>query len=226
MMAEGWNMSRIDRPAWVQALAQLPNPVTLRFFTQTIGCEMCDAARQLLNAVVAASNKVTLEELNVVLDRERALAFGFDRAPALALATDRETGIQFIGAPLGYEVGSLIEAIRMASSGDSGLTDSSRALVATVSQPVHVKVFVTPTCPHCPRAVTLAHRMALENPQITAACIEATEFPDLVRQHRVTGVPKTVAVIGDRELSPVEILGAVPEDEFVRTIVGAATGAA
>jgi glutaredoxin-like protein len=187
---------------------------------------MCDAARQLLNAVVAASDKVALEELNVVLDRERALAFGFDRAPALALATDRETGIQFIGAPLGYEVGSLIEAIRMASSGDSGLTDSSRALVATVSQPVHVKVFVTPTCPHCPRAVTLAHRMALENPQITAACIEATEFPDLVRQHRVTGVPKTVAVIGDRELSSVEILGAVPEDEFVRTIVGAATGEA
>jgi hypothetical protein len=68
--------------------------------------------------------------------------------------------------------------------------------------------------------------MALENPQITAACIEAAEFPDLVREYRVTGVPKTVAVVGENESAPVEILGAVPEDEFVRLIVGAATGAA
>jgi glutaredoxin-like protein len=200
--------------------------VTLRFFAQSIGCDTCDATRQLLDVVTASSDKVKLEEFNVVLDRERAAAYGFDRAPALALATDRETGIRFIGAPLGYEVSSLIEAIRIASSGDSGLSDRSRALVATVSQHVHIQVFVTPTCPHCPRAVSLAHRMALENPHITAACIGAIEFPDLVREYRVTGVPKTVAVVGEHESAPVEILGAVPEDEFVGLIVGAATGAA
>ncbi len=218
--------SETDRQAIVQAFAKLPNPVTLRFFAQSIGCDTCDAMRQLLKVLVASSDKVMLEELNVVLDRERALPYGFDRAPALALTTDRETGIQFIGAPLGYEVGSLIEAIRIASRGDSGLSEASRTLVATVSQPIHIQVFVTPTCPHCPRAVGLAHRMALENPRITAACIDATEFPDLVRRYRVTGVPKTVAVIGQNESAPVEILGAIPETEFVGQIVGAATGAA
>ena len=218
--------SNTDRQAITQALAALPSPVTLRFFAQSIGCDTCDAMRQLLKALVASSDKVRLEELNVVLDRERALPYGFDRAPALALSTDRETGIRFIGAPLGYEVSSLIEAIRIASRGDSGLSEASRALVATVSQPIHIQVFVTPTCPHCPRAVSLAHRMALENPHITAVCIDATEFPDLVSRYRVTGVPKTVAVIGQNESAPVEILGAVPEDEFVGQIVGAATGAA
>jgi glutaredoxin-like protein len=219
------HFSDTDRQTIAQALATLPSPVTLRFFAQSIGCDTCDAMRQLLKALVASSDKVKLEELNVVLDRERALLYGFDRAPALALSTDRETGIRFIGAPLGYEVSSLIEAIRIASSGDSGLSEASRALVATVSQPTHIQVFVTPTCPHCPRVVSLAHRMALENPQITAACIDATEFPDLVRRYHVTGVPKTVAVIGQNESAPVEILGAVPEDEFVGQIVGAATGA-
>jgi hypothetical protein len=53
--------------------------------------------------------------------------------------------------------------------------------------------------------------MAFESPQITAACVEATEFMDLSRKYRVTGVPKTI-VNGS-----IEILGAVPEDMFVTT---------
>jgi predicted DsbA family dithiol-disulfide isomerase len=97
------------------------------------------------------------------------------------------------------------------------LTPDSRALVAEhVTAPLDIQVFVTPTCPHCPRAVTLAHRLAIESPLITASCVEATEFMDLTRKFRVTGVPKTV-VNGS-----IEILGAVPEDQFVRTVVGAA----
>ena len=39
--------------------------------------------------------------------------------------------------------------------------------------------------------------------------VEATEFPDLARRYRVTGVPKTV--VNDA----VEILGGLPQDEFV-----------
>jgi predicted DsbA family dithiol-disulfide isomerase len=55
----------------------------------------------------------------------------------------------------------------------------------------------------------LAHEMAFASPQVTAAAIEATEFPDLARRYRVTGVPKTV--VDDR----IEILGALPEEDFV-----------
>jgi hypothetical protein len=61
--------------------------------------------------------------------------------------------------------------------------------------------------------VTLAHKLAVESPHIRAACIEATEFMDLSRKYRVTGVPKTI--VNDT----VEILGAVPEDAFVRSVV-------
>ena len=52
--------------------------------------------------------------------------------------------------------------------------------------------------------------MAFANPHITADSVEATEFMDLTRRYRVTGVPKTI-VNGE-----VEILGALPEDMFVR----------
>ena len=51
--------------------------------------------------------------------------------------------------------------------------------------------------------------MAFASPQITAYAVEATEFPDLARRYRVTGVPKTVVN------ETVEIMGALPEDEFV-----------
>ena len=51
--------------------------------------------------------------------------------------------------------------------------------------------------------------MAFVSPNITAFAVEATEFPDLARRYRVSGVPKTVV---DEE---VEILGALPEEAFV-----------
>jgi len=57
--------------------------------------------------------------------------------------------------------------------------------------------------------------MAFESPRITAACVEATEFMDLSRKYRVTGVPKTIVN------GTTEILGAVPEETFVGGVVGA-----
>ena len=51
--------------------------------------------------------------------------------------------------------------------------------------------------------------MAFASPHVTAVAVEATEFPDLARKYRVTGVPKTV--VNDQ----VEILGAVPQDAFI-----------
>jgi hypothetical protein len=51
--------------------------------------------------------------------------------------------------------------------------------------------------------------MAFSNPNITATSIEATEFMDLSRKFRVTGVPKTV--VNDS----IEIVGALPEPDFI-----------
>lgn len=61
----------------------------------------------------------------------------------------------------------------------------------------------------------------MESPQITATCVEATEFPDLVGRYGVTGVPKTVVLAEDGTILT-EILGAVPEAPFVEQIVEAA----
>jgi predicted DsbA family dithiol-disulfide isomerase len=56
--------------------------------------------------------------------------------------------------------------------------------------------------------------MAFASPHITAVAVEATEFPDLARKYRVSGVPKTV--VNDE----VEILGALPPDAFIEQALG------
>jgi thioredoxin-related protein len=70
--------------------------------------------------------------------------------------------------------------------------------------------------------VSLAHEMAFANPAITAYAVEATEFPDLARRYMVTGVPKTVitASVGG---APVEILGAIPQDDFIEQTLSASS---
>jgi glutaredoxin-like protein len=210
-------LSEQDRQTVRTHLAALSHPVTLLFFTQTIGGpETALIARQILDELVSLSDRLSLEEVNFVLEKEKAAAYGVDAIPAVAvLRGNQDTRIRFLGAPAGYEFMSLVEAVILAGTDDSGLTADSKQLIAEhVTGPIDIKVFVTPTCPHCPRAVTLAHKMAVENTQITATCVEATEFVGLSRQFRVTGVPKTVVN------GTIEILGAVPEDTFVRTVLG------
>ena len=211
-------LSEQDRAVVSAHLAAIQAPVTILFFTQTIDApDTVLVAKQVLDEVVSLSDKISLEEVNYVLDRERAAQFGIEGIPAVALLRGGEdTRIRFLGAPAGYEFMSLVEALILAGTGDSGLTAESKALIAaTVTEPTEILVFVTPSCPHCPRAVTLAHRMAVESSMIRATCVEATEFLDLAQRYRVTGVPKTVVN------GTIEMLGALPESVFVRTAVGA-----
>jgi Thioredoxin domain len=61
--------------------------------------------------------------------------------------------------------------------------------------------------------VSLANRMALASPQITAVCVEANEFPQLSNQFRVRGVPHTVI---NRKAA---FVGALPEQDFVTAVL-------
>jgi glutaredoxin-like protein len=210
-------LSDQDRQTVTRHLSVITHPVRILFFTQTFGApETVTIAKQVLSELASLDERITLEEVNFILEKDRAEQYGITDVPGIVLLRgDEDTRIRFLGAPAGYEFMSLVEAVILAGTDDSGLTADSKALIAAqVTGPTDILVFVTPTCPHCPRAVTLAHRMAVENPHIRATCVEATEFMDLSRHYRVTGVPKTVIN------GTIEIMGAVPEDAFVRTALG------
>ncbi len=55
--------------------------------------------------------------------------------------------------------------------------------------------------------------MAFSNLHIRSDAIEATEFMELSRKFRVTGVPKTI--VNDT----IEIMGALPENMYVRAVL-------
>ncbi|HKE87697.1 MAG TPA: thioredoxin family protein [Vicinamibacterales bacterium] len=211
-------LSDQDRETVRARLAVIRHPVQILFFTQTIGApESVYVTKRVIDELVSLNDHLSVEEVNLVLDRDRAAHYEIEHIPAIVLLRNNEdTRMRFLGAPAGYEFMSLIEAVVLAGTDDSGLSTNSRTLVTQyVTSPLDIRVFVTPTCPHCPRAVTLAHRLAVENPLIRAACVEATEFMDLAQRFNVTGVPKTVVN------ESIEILGALPEDQFVRMVVGA-----
>lgn len=170
----------------------LAAPVKLLFFTQTIACQFCRETGQILEEVAALSDKITLETYNFVTDKEVAERYGIDKIPATVVMSDKDYGIRFYGIPSGYEFTSLIEDIVAVSHGESGLADETIAALDTITEPIHLQVFVTPTCPYCPSAVRLAHSMAIASERVRADMVEAIEFPHLAHKYNVYGVPRTV----------------------------------
>jgi alkyl hydroperoxide reductase subunit F len=173
--------------------ARLPAPVRLVFFTQAQACGACREQHALLEELAALSDRVRLEVHDRVGETSLAHDLRIDKVPATAvLGTGEDAGIRFYGLTVGYEFGSLIQAMVRVADANPGLPPEVEALVALIDEPVHLEVMVTPTCPYCPRAVHLAHQFALANAQIRADMVESTEFPHLVQRYRVHGVPRTI----------------------------------
>jgi glutaredoxin-like protein len=185
----------------------LARPVKLFVFTQEFECDFCRETRQLIEELADLSDHVHVEVYDFLADTDMAAKYGIDKIPAVAVLGDDEddTGIRFFGIPSGYEFASLLEAIKLIGGGELDLSDETLDFLAEVDQPVHIQVFVTPTCPYCPRAVVLGHQLAYASPRVRADMVEATEFPHLAMKYNVMGVPRTVI----NEETHIE--GAVPE---------------
>jgi len=140
-------LSAPDQQMLREAMQGFTRPVTLLFFSQAIGCETCDEARQILAELPAASDRVTVEEVNLVLEKERAAAYGIDRAPSIVVLSDGEDSrIRFIGSPGGYDFVSLVDGVLLAGGvNEQPLSAESVGLLEGVSEPTHLQVFVTPT---------------------------------------------------------------------------------
>lgn len=132
---------------------KLEHPVTLRFYTQRQSvlsvpgqeCGTCADTHELLNELVALSDKLTLEVRDFVTEQEQAKAEGIEEIPAIVLEGQNKGTVRFIGVPAGYEFATLIEDLIDVSRGTTSLQPYSREVLAALQNPVHIKVFVTPT---------------------------------------------------------------------------------
>lgn len=195
---------------------QLANPVTIHYFTQEFECEPCQIAHELLREVTVLSDKLTPKVYEFKNEQEIAKRFGVDKIPAIVLEGQKVYGIRFFGVPAGYEFSAFLEGLVDVSRGATQLSLETQTLLNTLIKPIHIQVFVTPTCPYCPAAVRMAHKMALYSDKITADMVSALEFPYLVDKYDVYSVPKTVVNDG-----AVMFEGALPEREFVSQVLRA-----
>ena len=125
-------------------LSEVTNDVKLVLFTQTLNCDTCPQVEQLLKALVPLSDHIKLEEYNPVIDREKAEQYRVTRVPTLIVEGERDYGIRYLGVPGGYEFAALLEDIVAAGKRDSSLSAASLEKIATLTEPLDLKVFVTP----------------------------------------------------------------------------------
>jgi len=195
-----------------EMLAGLDGDVRLAYFSNSQHCDYCPQIEQLLDEVAATTNRVSVEKYELYRDAEQAAALNIDMAPAIAILGKQDFGVRFFGIPSGYEFSTLLHAIQRVAAGDSELDGATKSYLADLNADVQMQVFVTPTCPYCPRAATLAIEMAIESPKVRAEIVESAEFPDLANRFSVMGVPLTVVNGQER------VEGAAPPQMVVSAI--------
>ncbi len=196
-----------------EELSSLQSPVRIVVFTQEMECRFCKEARELAQEVAELSDKISVEIYDLLKDDKRVQEYAIDKVPALAVVGKQDYGVRYYGIPAGYEFGTFLKDLKMVSKGTTEISEKSRTRLSVINTPVHIQVFVTPTCPYCPMAVSLAHQFAIENASVRADMIDVTEFPHLGQKYAVMGVPKVV--INER----VEFSGLLPEDQFLQHVI-------
>jgi len=186
-------------------------------------CEYCSDTQQLVEEVADLTDKINIEAFHLDQHPEVAEKYNVDKAPGLVITSQNgsepvDHGIRYAGIPSGHEFSSLIQSLLMVSSGEPHLSEETLNSLNDLEEPVHLQVFVTPSCPYCPQAVVLAHSLALASDNVQAEMVETSEFMELTKEFNVSGVPDTLINHGAGR-----VVGAVPEENLITEIQKALT---
>ena len=175
-------------------LAPMKEEITFVLFTKANPCVTCDETRALLKEVKALNDKISFVEKDLEKNKDEALLYDVTLAPSFIILDKDGTykGVKFNGIPAGHEINSFLTAVLDMSGIDFDLDPAIVERLSKIDKDVNIKVFVTLSCPHCPGAVSKAHRLAMLNPHINAEMVEAQTFYELSQKYNVSGVPKIV----------------------------------
>lgn len=166
---------------------------------------------EIVKEVSSLSDKIKFTVYKGAQEKEKE--YGVKSISSLFIeGKNTNKNLVYYGMPSGHEFSSLLEDIIDVSEGETNLISNIKESVRKISSRVEILVFVTPTCPYCPKAVRTAHMFAMENKLIRGAMIEANEFPEWSQRFGVYGVPKII--INEK----VQFEGAVPENVFLNSI--------
>lgn len=103
--------------------------------------------RGLYEEVAALSPKLKFEYVEVPAGEDRA-RFGLEAGeggPITIISGAGKGKVRYRGAPSGHEFPAFVGDLVSVSTGESGLSEESKKALATITKPVHIQVFFTPT---------------------------------------------------------------------------------
>jgi len=176
---------------------ELKNDVHIRVFSSNLVTgngpqEYTEFTKDFLKELSDLDERMHVDFENIY--DEEAKKLGISVSPSVLIGNGSGSyPVQYFGAPAGYEAGSFIEAVSMISRSDSALEQSSREKLRHIDKDLLIETYVTPACPHCPRAVVLSNQIAIESRgTIVSRCIEAEEMLERARLFNVSSVPQQV----------------------------------
>jgi alkyl hydroperoxide reductase subunit AhpF len=140
-----------------------------------------------------------------------------DSPAVITLRGNAHGGVHLAGAPAGYEVPILVNAIIDVSRGETGLAAATVKVLAELRNPVTLRMLVSSTCGNCTAEARLALQMAIASPHVDAWVIDAAQAPRLARRIGGTSLPS--ALINDICWVP----GAQPELALLARVLFAGT---
>jgi alkyl hydroperoxide reductase subunit AhpF len=138
-------LSAKDEQAVKKEFERLTGPVKLTVFATELGPESNGQTVALIKEVAALDERISVAVLNPHIERAEAETYGVDVTPSVIVEGARDYGIRFLGIPAGYEFSNLIDSIIAASSGETSLSDETKAALDGLTEDVLIKVFATPT---------------------------------------------------------------------------------
>ncbi|MFB3924514.1 MAG: FAD-dependent oxidoreductase [Syntrophales bacterium] len=190
---------------------KIPHEIVFYLFTSPGENEPFNqAARQVIRAFHKMTAKIVLRERN--LDHADAKKWNVGFSPTLLLDPG-QYNVRWLGAPVGEETRTLVEAIGMMGYRRYDLSDQSLKILKRIDSPRHIRLFVSPTCPYCPQQAVNALKAAFARPELVSLeIIDVQANPELARKYSAQSVPRTYA----NEKFVAE--GAQPEELFMLSL--------
>ncbi len=191
---------------------RLKKPVRLVLFTSERGCAACPDMLGLVQAIKTHFDKIALESYDLVMDRDKSQQYGIQQAPAVVLQGWDGEMVAFYGLIEDVSLKILLDTIQSLSSTKIWLPDDARRALKHLAHDVKIRVFVESDCPLCRPVAKTAIGLALESGFIDTDIIVASDFPELIKKHKITVLPKTI--FGEN----LHMDGHVTEGEFLEMI--------
>ncbi len=204
-------VSSQEKEQLAKIFSAMEYPVSLILFSDSkVDNVFVQAARMVIREVRNVAPLVSLKEFG--LDHELAKKYNVTFAPTLLFGPE-EYNIRWLGAPVGEEGRTFVEALLMLGTKKLRLSDPSRKVLDKIDSPRNIKLFVSPTCPYCPQQAVNALMAAAYSPQkISLEIIDIQANMFMAEKYSAHSVP--VAFANEKLIAR----GAQPEELFMASL--------